>query len=386
MKVRILILGFAIWAALGFGTSTSAQTILQGVVFEDENTNGVREQGERGIAGVVVSNQVDCVATGEDGSYEIDGDNGFGVVFVSVPATHRAVGRFWAPMPADADKGSIDFALTAAPIVEEFTFIHASDPHLSEETLPQLRRLREIVEERKPAFVLMTGDLVEDALRVPEEVARGYYELYRREIEAFPVPVYSVPGNHEIFGIERHRSLVGEDHPLYGKKMYRHYLGPDYYSFQYGRVRFVALDSLDYSDLWYYGRVDETQLEWMDRDAALMPQGSSVVIFAHMPPFTSLPLVSPRGLIETQFIDVDGVRTYRNSVSNARQLMEHVSRFDCSLVLAGHIHYREKLQMEEVGATMRFYQAPAVRDGSPAILYRVQGRIIDDGELIPLGN
>ena len=44
------------------------------------------------------------------------------------------------------------------------------------------QRLREIVEERKPAFVLMTGDLIEDALRVPEAVARGYYELYRREM------------------------------------------------------------------------------------------------------------------------------------------------------------------------------------------------------------
>ena len=38
--------------------------------------------------------------------------------------------------------------------------------------------------------------------------------------------VWSVPGNHEIFGIERHSSLVSPAHPLYGKAMYRQRLGP----------------------------------------------------------------------------------------------------------------------------------------------------------------
>ena len=50
----------------------------------------------------------------------------------------------------------------------------------------------------------MTGDLVSDALRVGEAEARGYYDLYLDEARRFPVPVWSVPGNHEIFGIERH--------------------------------------------------------------------------------------------------------------------------------------------------------------------------------------
>ena len=97
----------------------------------------------------------------------------------------------------------------------------------------------------------MTGDLVRDALRVGEEEARGYYDLYTQEVPRFPMPVWSVPGNHEIFGIERHLSLVSPKHPLYGKGMYRQRLGPNYYSFTHGGVHFVGLDSVDVADLWY---------------------------------------------------------------------------------------------------------------------------------------
>ena len=64
------------------------------------------------------------------------------------------------------------------------------------------------------------------------------------------MPVWSVPGNHEIFGIERHLSLVSPKHPLYGKGMYRQRLGPNYYSFTHGGVHFVGLDSVDIADLW----------------------------------------------------------------------------------------------------------------------------------------
>ena len=73
--------------------------------------------------------------------------------------------------------------------------------------------------------MLITGDLVRDALRVREEEARGYYDMFVAELGDFTVPVWPVPGNHENFGIERHLSLVSPEHPLYGKGMYRHYLG-----------------------------------------------------------------------------------------------------------------------------------------------------------------
>ncbi len=387
MALRSISLSLVISASLGL--SASGQTSVDGVVFEDRNGNGVRETGEGGIAGIVVSNQVDCVATGDDGAYQIDMEPGFGILFVTVPATHRTVGPFWKRVGEAPDRG-VDFALTPAPPAEEFTFIHASDTHLSEGNVSRLHQLRNIVEDRKPAFVLITGDLIDDALRVPERVAAGLYELYRREIENFPVPVYNVPGNHEIFGIERHFSLVGQDHPLYGRQMYRKYLGPDYYSFQFGQVRFIGLNSVDYDDLWYYGHLDQTQLEWLDRDLVLVPAGSAVVTFGHMPLLSTVSAFI--GFDDDRFIQLDGERIFRHTVSNAAELMGRLSRFRHTLSLAGHIHYREKLELE--GIDTRFHHAPAVRGPnssnpqmpSGVILYRVKGGDVDDGEFIPMDN
>ena len=78
----------------------------------------------------------------------------------------------------------------------------------------------------------------------------SYYELFGGQAERFESPVWTVPGNHEIFGIERDRSQVSAAHPLYGRKMCRHHRGPDYYSFNFGGVHFVGLNSVDNDDQW----------------------------------------------------------------------------------------------------------------------------------------
>ena len=165
----------------------------------------------------------------------------------------------------------------------DFSFIHASDTHVSAQSLPRLQRLRAIVDEQKPDFVLVTGDLVRDALRVGEAEAPATTISYATGDAPVPVPVWSVPGNHENFGIERHLSLVSAKHPLYGKGMYRQRLGPNYYSFTYGGVHFVGLDSVDIEDLWYYGHVDAVQLAWLRATSRDVAPSTPVVTFNHIP-------------------------------------------------------------------------------------------------------
>ena len=64
--------------------------------------------------------------------------------------------------------------------------------------MARTQRFRELAESLNPAFVIVTGDLVRDALRVGEAEATGYYELFKREVALFKSPVWTVPGNHEI--------------------------------------------------------------------------------------------------------------------------------------------------------------------------------------------
>ncbi|MCI0486355.1 MAG: metallophosphoesterase [Blastocatellia bacterium] len=365
------------------------------MIFVDRNKNGRRDDGEEGIPGVVVSDQVQAVASGPDGRYRLENSRSYGIVFVSLPEGYSSVGPVWRRVPDGANNAGIDFPLTPAPAVADFTFVHASDTHTSETSLPRLRKLREIVASLRPAFVLVTGDLVRDALRVTEKEARSYYEMYLREIEQFPVPVWSVPGNHEIFAIERHKSLVSADHPLYGKKMYRHYLGPNYYSFNYGGVHFIGLDSVDYDDLWYYGHVDSTQLEWLKQDLSHVSKTTAIVTFNHIPFYTTAMSLwgYDEDLLAPTLITVNGKKQFRHSVSNAADILAVLKAHTYTLALGGHNHLREQIVYEMRGNRTRFHQtaavvgptaAPGIDFRSGVTLYRVRSGKIDDGEFIPL--
>ena len=364
---------------------------VSGVVFDDANQNGRREAAERGLGAVTVSNQHDVVQTAADGSFVLP-SAGSGVVFVALPGGFGAVTRFWQPARATAD-GRLEFALAARASASAFTFIHASDTHVSRQSVGRLQRLREIVEARRPEFVLVTGDLVRDALRVGEDEARGYYDLYTEAIAKFPVPVWSVPGNHENFGIERHLSLVSASHPLYGKGMYRQRLGPNYYAFTVGGVHFVGLDSVDIHDLWYYGHIDPIQLGWLRADLARLPRDTPVVTFNHIPFVSAVEGIdgySDDGPAPT-LIKIGDRTVFRHIVSNFKEVMPILLTQDWVLALGGHFHTRESIHYASTVRT-RFHQAAAVVGPTtnvvPAVsgvtLYRVKDRVVDDGEFIPL--
>lgn len=364
---------------------------LAGIVFVDRNGNGARDPGEPGLAGVSVSDQNAVVVTGADGSFRIAGSAGSGLVFVSVPDGYRAVGPFWRKADSAAAAQRFLFPLEPAPAPPDFVFIHASDTHISPASLERTQRLRAIVDSVKPAFVLITGDLVRDALRVGEPVATSYYELFKSERDKFSAPVWLVPGNHENFGIERHLSLVSPQNPLYGRGMYHHYFGPDYYSFTFGGVHFVGLNTVDIDDLWYYGHVDSTQVEWLSRDLAAVPAGVPVVTFNHIPFFTSVETLngySAEPPAPTS-ITVRGKTSFRHAVSNAGDVIERISGHPYDLALGGHMHVREQLRYE--GTPIRFFQTAAVVGPSEAaglklksgvVVYHVKGGKIDDGRFL----
>ncbi|MEZ5291977.1 MAG: metallophosphoesterase [Vicinamibacterales bacterium] len=386
MRRLPLLLGLAC-CAITLARPDAQGPAVRGHVYLDANANGARDAGELGVAGIVVSNQREVTRTDLDGAFQLP-STGTGVVFVSVPDQHRSSGPFWAPA-----QGPLAFGLVRAPAGPSFTFLHASDPHTSAESVARLRQVRAIAEARRPDFVLMTGDLVKDALRVGEPEAAGYYAMYQAEVAAFPMPVWSVPGNHENFGIERHLSLVSPRHPLYGKGMYRARLGPTYYSFTHGGIHFVGLDTVDVSDLWYYGHVDEQQVTWLRADLALVPRGMPIVTFNHIPFASASEAV--KGYVEDgaapTTLRVNGRTVFRHVVSNLADVSAALAGRPWPLALAGHIHLRETVRFGSPLAT-RFEQAAAVVGGGggvvPAIsgvtLYDVADGRIGEGRFVPL--
>lgn len=412
MKVRILLAPLGLLACLLSAREGPAQSVsggwtavppvsVSGYVFVDKNHNGVRDVGEPGVKGVAVSDQVTVVVTDDKGYYQIPGLEGFGSVFISMPDGYKPVDGYWRKIDVEAilhgsvpgNALSIDFPVLAGTAHASFSFIQASDTHVSEKTLDRMQKFRAVVDSVKPDLVIITGDLVKDALRVPEGEARGLYELFQREISKMTVPVWCIPGNHENFGIERQLSLVSPANPFYGRRMYRHYFGPDYYSFNYGGCHFIGLNSLSFEDLYYYGHIDSTQLEWLKRDLSVVPASTPVITFQHVPFFSGVLSMSnfkDNGFDRTVEWE-HGTQQYRHVVSNAAEVVAILSTHNYPLALAGHHHLQQKFTME--GVQTRFEQTAAVigpsdegglNHPSGVTLYHVVNGVIDEGRFIRL--
>ena len=391
MHSRWLIVASIVALTTAPGAARSHSARISGVVFDDTNRNGTRDAGERGVAGVAVSNQDTVVTTDASGAFRLPGE-GTGVIFVSMPNAYRPVGPWWRPANSAEP---VSFALTREQSSTELTFIHASDTHISPASLARTRLLRALVDSIRPGLLLITGDLVRDALRVGEEEATGYYELFARERNAFRTPVFTVPGNHENFGIERDTSHVPATHPLYGRGMYHHYFGPDYYSFTRGGVHFVGLNTVDIDDQRYYGHVDSLQIAWLERDLALVPADMPVVTFDHIPfvtTFEGLNGYNDRPPAPS-LITVRGKTVYRHTVSNAGDVLAVLRKHRYVLALGGHLHATERIEYEMTGVRTRFNQISAVvgdsrgaglESISGVTLYRVKNGEIDAGRFIPL--
>ncbi|WP_036384802.1 metallophosphoesterase [Muricauda sp. MAR_2010_75] len=327
---------------------------ITGVVFEDANGNGIKESKEKGIAGVVVSDQLHVAVTDTNGAYSLKSTSGFPYVLVSQPTGFS--GKFYYPK---AEK--VNFPLSKTKDQNNFRFIHASDTHVDSLNLPRMARFREMVDSIGVDFVIVTGDLIRDALRVNEETASNYYKMYLQEIKKLKVPVYSSVGNHELFGIERDKSLVSSEHPLYGKGMYRHFLGPDYYSFNYGGIHFVAVDGVDYQNLYYFGGVDSIQLQWLENDLKHLPDETPVVTFNHIPfvsPGFSFQEYDNHIFYGPQLLEQDGKLEHRHIVYNFEDVKKRIGNHPYPLALSGHYHSAQEGQI--MGDETRFVQTSAI--------------------------
>ena len=370
-------------ALLICGATARDGAAVGGRVVDDRNANGVADPGEPGLPGVVVSDGVELAVTDAAGAYRLPSSTAR-TVFVVTPGDRALSSRFYRPRAA-----AVDFALAPAAPAAEWRFAHLSDTHVEPRNAERTRRAFRLARERGAEVALVSGDLVRDSLRVDEATARGYFDLYASLAAGSPVPVRSVVGNHDVFGIERHLSLVPATNPHFGKAMYEETLGPRFYAFNRGRVHFVVLDTIGVDDLWYYGYLDPEQLAWIRKDLEHVPAGGTVVTVCHIPLRTAslstgFETEGPGRTLQT----VNKVTSFRHVVRNVPDLQELLKGYRWTLALQGHMHREERLRLAGEGAE-RFHTAPTVgqpEEGLPSVfvVYTVRGDAVDDGTDVPI--
>jgi len=284
----------------GFAENIAAQT-ARGVVFNDQNGNGLRDRGEPGLAGVQVSNGLDVVKTDPAGNYELSVDDD-AIVFVIKPRDwqtrfdvknlprfyyiHKPAGspdgnfKYPGVEPTGPLPSSIDFPLTASAEPDEFTVIVMGDPQ------PYTRQevrfyANDVVAElidTTAAFGMSMGDIVGDDLSL--------FEAVNAVQGLIGVPWYNVLGNHDI----NYRS----PNDKYSDESFERVYGPPNYAFQFGQVHFVVLDNVYWKgpkrkDLFgkehggYEGRLTDRQLQFTANYLQVVPKDDRVIVCTHIP-------------------------------------------------------------------------------------------------------
>ena len=228
---------------------------ITGTVFNDKNADGVMQASEEGIANTAISDGLQVVLTDSTGSYQLNTELSR-FVFVSLPRGYKSTKSFYHTFDSGT---SIDFPMSIWPesAANDIRFVQITDLHIKNNESAKVV-IDDIAGAKtmnpKPAFVIATGDLVEDGKNIPE------FESLMSAIPDISIPIFLGIGNHDVLG---------------GNTNYQRFCGPRYYSFNAGNCHFVMLDCTQF---------DDKQKAWIESDLAAAPKDATRVFLMHYLP------------------------------------------------------------------------------------------------------
>lgn len=339
---------------------TAGQKTTKGIVFEDINRNGILDKGEKGIPDVIVSNQSDVVQTDKSGHFRLPLRKE-SIIFVTKPAgynlpldknnlpqfyyIHQPAGspsglKYKGIAPTGKRPRSIHFPLIKANVEDTFEVIVVGDPQTK--TRKELNFFRDDIVApmmgTQARFYLALGDIMYDDLNL--------YDYMIPLVGQIGIPVYHVMGNHDMnYRVPGNR---------YEAETFKRIHGPDYFSFNYGSVHFVVLNTIKYTG-WnkeknepgkYIGHIHDRQLTWLKNDLSFVPPEHLVVLSMHIP--------IESALYKDTYSMIDNRDVLFKILSNRRYL----------LALSGHMHYFEYLEFTKENGWNSNAKFPAITAGA----------------------
>jgi hypothetical protein len=271
--------------------------MANGSVYLDSNGNGLREEGEKGIPGVRVSNGREIVRSDSLGRFSLPVEDDT-IVFVIKPTgmttaldarnlprfyyIHKPAGspaelRYPAVPATGALPESIDFPLYPQDEEDRFAVLVLGDPQPRD-----ARELsyfaRDIVEElpdHEAAFGVILGDLVDDELSLLDPLTQM--------LGLVGIPWYNVLGNHDL-------NFDAPD-DAHSDETFERVFGPSSYAFEYAHVHFLVLDDIYFHAAseakgrgpGYDGWLTERQLDFVENYLAEVSAAERVVLLMHIP-------------------------------------------------------------------------------------------------------
>ena len=335
---------FSILSIILFITSSLvAGDDISGIVFWDINKNDKLDSEEEGITGVVVSNQRDVVVTDDDGNFTLPliADR---AIFVTKPSGYALplnmdnlpqFSYIFSPQgspsglkykglsPTSKLPEKLYFPLYKDIYTESFNALIVGDPQARDSIEVNYFRDDIIAEMvgKDALFYMALGDIAGDNL--------GIYKHYNDVVSQLGIPAHNVPGNHD-----ENYHVKDDTHAM---DTFKRIYGPEYYSFNYGKVHFIVLDIVEYAG-WdstenkhgpYRGYLHPDQLTWLKNDLKHVPDDHLITLTMHIPIFTEYSISDNMNLVN------------RDELFKILEPHKHI------LALSGHLHVIENLKLDQ---------------------------------------
>ena len=332
----------------------------------------VNQTTKKGVQNVSVTDGFTVVKTNSLGTYSFYEHPEAEMIYLSLPAgfkipTDNFLPKFYQQLKEGKDKYNFELVKEEVDDSRHILIIGADPQPANQEASKKWLHFasnyfKPILKKypSTPILGILVGDLVGDDLSL--------FANHKKAVGTMGFPTFQAIGNHDLNYEARSDEL--------SQKTYRENFGPEYYSFNKGKIHYVVLDDVFYvgktSD--YIGYITERQFKWLESDLKFVTKGTTVIVSMHIPlEFDSKKPVRS----ETQALPAEsGVR----NASHLYQLLEPYTVH----VMSGHSHWNQSFENNKIfhhihGAICgAWWDGPTSFDGAPLgyAVYEINNDII----------
>lgn len=324
------------------GLAGAASAVPAGSLFAEEDgylagtVKGQVTDGKRGISGAIVSDGYSVVAGDSSGKYNFVLHPDADFMRIVVPSGYdipheKGISRCYKPLEKGAKIQTVNFVLNKSTMDDtKHALIIWADPQIRRDidavtfakvsavdTANHIKTLGNV-----PVHGIAVGDLVHDRFDLFDEYAVG--------AEKTGVPFFQMVGNHDMNYTARSDKQSQDG--------FKSLFGPQYYSFNRGKIHYVVLDDVFYIGQGrdFVGYLPEEQMSWLEKDLKHVPTGSTVFINMHIPSNTG---------------EKDRLKLTEDAKDNVLMNREHLYKILKPYTvhfMTGHTHWNESWERDNM--------------------------------------
>ena len=200
-----------------------------------------------------------------------------------------------------------------------------------------LDQTAQLMNSLKPELIIGGGDFVDGGFYSSGRTMDHRWKVADTFLKKISTRLEPLIGNHDMY-----EPLLSDGSPAPNDpcRRFKQFFGlpKTYRSFEFQGYRFLILDSVKVvgGPDPYRGWIDAAQLLWLDEELAKIPANQPIILCTHIPFKTA---------IDFGFGSYIGPTPGRLRVLNAEVVMEKLRNRPLALILQGHLHINEHLEM-----------------------------------------